>query len=809
MGLKNRSFIKDYLIENQVMTTDVTIVYLVEDMRKNKKYYLTEFFPQKIALRKASDSEDTDQKLETVDESLFQRYKKIFLEEIEKFQQYEHKDLMKISHTFEDNNTVYVVSEYQEEIPFKEFLKQKKLTEFEITKMMHPLFSILISLHSKGIIFRHLNASNIMIRRDGSALLCHFHSSSPATYKGYSPIEQYSAMKDSVTAQSDIFALGALFYESVNGYAPVDAKEREIMLEKNLKDPFEPIEFDGYYSEDFCRGINKSLAADMKERPPSIVSFQIQVGQQESPQKEEQIVETKEIEQNISKTSVMRFVKIALFLFMAYVVIIMVSPEIKVASSTTQFDILRYKWAGYWGDKQAQRALAYLYKSGIGVEKDEKQAILWHEKAAAQGDIDSILYLENLGIDKTTKQPINKKLKEGKKEAFRRYYKEAQEGNAKSQYKLGWAYYKGLGVSKNQELASYYMDKAAKQAYMSGQIAMAGRYYKGTGIEKDYVKSYNLHKILAEKAYVKSMSFLGYMYWKGIGTQKDLEKSFVWYSKAAEKGNAYSMRHTARCYERGSGVEADIEKALYWYELAANNNQRRAMTRLGELYYYGKKVKKDYTKSRYWLKKAEKLKDPVAETYLARIKKNERQEKKRQEKKIKTQKNKEKKIKKNKEKKLKYISEKNKTIAYEKTRHKTRDPNHRFLDRGEYIQDSVTGLLWQKDGRSSGRINFYQAKEYAQKLSLGGFGGWRVPTRKELAGIFPAHEKPFTNTPYTIHPYREGGAYEWRSYWTSERDYKSKDYAYVFSWYGKKSSGNNCYASKNFEYVRAVHDPIR
>src|SRR5262245_11873179 len=59
----------------------------------------------------------------------------------------------------------------------------------------------------------------------------------------------------------------------------------------------------------------------------------------------------------------------------------------------------------------------------------------------------------------------------------------------------------------------------------------------------------------------------------------------------------------------------------------------------------------------------------------------------------------------------------------------------RFIDRGEYVEDTETGLLWQKDGSASGRKNYYEAAEYAKNLKLGGLTGWRVPTAKELGSV--------------------------------------------------------------------------
>ncbi len=124
----------------------------------------------------------------------------------------------------------------------------------------------------------------------------------------------------------------------------------------------------------------------------------------------------------------------------------------------------------------------------------------------------------------------------------------------------------------------------------------------------------------------------------------------------------------------------------------------------------------------------------------------------------------------------------------------------RFVDKGEYVEDTATGLLWQKDGVVSGKRNFYQAAEYAKGLKVGGLEGWRVPTAKEFAAIFPATDKPFANTKYNPNMCCAGGNFD--SYWTSDLD-KGEDYAFVYQWYAK-GGANNCFASKNFCYVRCV-----
>lgn len=130
----------------------------------------------------------------------------------------------------------------------------------------------------------------------------------------------------------------------------------------------------------------------------------------------------------------------------------------------------------------------------------------------------------------------------------------------------------------------------------------------------------------------------------------------------------------------------------------------------------------------------------------------------------------------------------------------------RFRDDGDFIEDRWTGLLWQKDGTVAGKKNFYQARDYAADLKLGEMKGWRVPKIEELATIFPATFTPFTNSKYNPDSCCSGPN-EFASFWTSELDLRLDDYAFLYQWYAA-GGANNCFASKNYAYVRCVHDPL-
>ena len=60
------------------------------------------------------------------------------------------------------------------------------------------------------------------------------------------------------------------------------------------------------------------------------------------------------------------------------------------------FDIMAHS---VQGDAQAQYAIGVCYYNGTGVDKDEKEAIKWYQKAAEQGHGQAIATLNELNMN--------------------------------------------------------------------------------------------------------------------------------------------------------------------------------------------------------------------------------------------------------------------------------------------------------------------------------------------------------------------------------------------------------------------------
>jgi TPR repeat protein len=112
-----------------------------------------------------------------------------------------------------------------------------------------------------------------------------------------------------------------------------------------------------------------------------------------------------------------------------------------------------------------------LYATGVGVSKDEKEAVRWYRKAAEQGYVDAqndlgLCYLNGEGVT-------------GDDAAVRWFRTAADQGHAAARYFLAWCYETGRGVAKDELAAASWYRKAADQGLAEGQYSLGVCYANG------------------------------------------------------------------------------------------------------------------------------------------------------------------------------------------------------------------------------------------------------------------------------------------------------------------------------------------
>ena len=128
-----------------------------------------------------------------------------------------------------------------------------------------------------------------------------------------------------------------------------------------------------------------------------------------------------------------------------------------------------YEKSSYWFEKSANQGnmageyfMAYNYEKGIGVKQDIDKAIDLYSKSAIKGNPLALHRVSQLPQELSNK--ATEHFENGDYSiALDLFEKAALLQHRDSQYNAGMMYYKGYGVTKDNVLASYWLEKAANQ----------------------------------------------------------------------------------------------------------------------------------------------------------------------------------------------------------------------------------------------------------------------------------------------------------------------------------------------------------
>ncbi|MGH6796457.1 MAG: tetratricopeptide repeat protein [Methylocella sp.] len=145
--------------------------------------------------------------------------------------------------------------------------------------------------------------------------------------------------------------------------------------------------------------------------------------------------------------------------------------------------------------------------------------------------------------------------------------RQAEAGDAASQFDLAVRYAEGAASPRNYELAAQWYEKAAQQGLAVAEYRLGSLYEKGLGVGKDMQRAKDLYQQAAEKGNTRAMHNLGVL--AAEGDKPNYTSAALWFGKAAEYGIRDSQYNLAVLLARGLGLPKDLVKSYTWFAIVA------------------------------------------------------------------------------------------------------------------------------------------------------------------------------------------------------------------------------------------------
>ena len=155
----------------------------------------------------------------------------------------DHENIIKVYDIEERFQTVFLIMEYIEGEPLTKMLKRLKTIPPNLAvRYLIQICSGLEYAHSRGIIHRDINSSNIMIQRDDRLKILDFGLACPIGTEDFSSVGTMAYMApeqiqgDAMDERTDVYALGITAYEMIVGKRPFPEDDFHLLEEMHLNE---------------------------------------------------------------------------------------------------------------------------------------------------------------------------------------------------------------------------------------------------------------------------------------------------------------------------------------------------------------------------------------------------------------------------------------------------------------------------------------------------------------------------------------------------------------------------------------------
>jgi hypothetical protein len=159
----------------------------------------------------------------------------------------------------------------------------------------------------------------------------------------------------------------------------------------------------------------------------------------------------------------------------------------------------------------------------------------------------------------------------------------AEEGDARSQVKVGVMYALGKGVRQDDGEALKWYRLAASQGDALGQFKVGVMYALGKGVKQNNAEAVKWYRMAAEQGNALAEALLGSAYAVGKGVSKNYAEAAKWFILAADQGHRDGQFTLGLMYALGRGVPQNYIAAHMWLSLAAAQGDEPAAIKRGEI----------------------------------------------------------------------------------------------------------------------------------------------------------------------------------------------------------------------------------
>lgn len=242
----------------------------------------------------------------------------------------------------------------------------------------------------------------------------------------------------------------------------------------------------------------------------------------------------------------------------------------KPVISSTPDESLKIK--EYPAKDEFELGLAYLEGlNGHKIDYEKAKNLLFHSADNGNGDAQyylGLMYHSGIGVDKNPK------------EANRWYAKAADNMQIEALRELGKRYVEGKEIEKDEVLGTYMTAMAADRGNATAMNDMGYYYSNGIGFDKNKTEALRYYQMAADRGNVIAMSNIAKIYYNGEDIEQNMPKAVEYFEKAAKLGDAQSQYNLGVLYEKGWGVEKDMKKAVKWWKKASDQGHSGAIMAL-------------------------------------------------------------------------------------------------------------------------------------------------------------------------------------------------------------------------------------